>query len=287
MVLVVSSVPAVMEFRMQNLAVLVIFFLAAAAAATVRNWLSLSGFLLALATTKPDISGLMIVWFLLWATGCWPERKRLVWSFLGTMAALFIAAEIVSPHWFGRFLGAVLEYPKYGGDPSILQLFLPSFLAKLTAGALLCLLCVLCWKWKKAPAGNEQFGWALAWVASVTMAVLPKQAAYNQSLLIPPLLVLLAHREVILKGHLFPRALGKGVIACLVWQWGTALILGLGSLLVSPSRLQIAAGVPEYTLLALPPLTLLAVVATTFLGENSRTPGAALSTRLTPAEPRE
>jgi uncharacterized membrane protein len=73
MVLVVSSFPAVLEFHMQNLAALVIFFLAAAA---VRNWPALSGFLLALATTKtkPETSGLMIVWLLLWATARWPER---------------------------------------------------------------------------------------------------------------------------------------------------------------------------------------------------------------------
>lgn len=260
MVLAVSSLPAVMEFHMQNLAALVILFLAAAAAAAARNWLALSGFLLALATTRPDISLLMIAWLLLWATGRWRERKRLVWSFAATMAALFIGSEMVSPHWVGKFLMAVREYPKHGGDPIILQLFLP-VLAKLIAGALLCILSALCWRWRKAPAGTTQFGWALAWVASVTLAVIPKLAAYNQPLLIPALLVLLVHREAIWKARLLPRALAKGVLMCLLWQWGTAVILALCSLLVQPSSLQIAAGVPEYTLLALPPITLLAVVA--------------------------
>jgi hypothetical protein len=270
MVLVISSLPAVMEFHMQNLAGLVIFFLAAAAASAVRNWLALSGFLLALATTKPDISGLMIIWLLLWACGRWRERKRLVWSFVGTMAALFMAAEMLSPHWVGRFLTAVREYPRYGGDPSILQVFLPSALARLTAAALLCFLFVMCWRWRKAPAGTAEFGWALACVASVTLAVLPKLAAYNQPLLIPALLVLLEHREAISKARLFSRALTKGVLACLLWQWGTALILALGSLLISPSRLQVAAGVPEYTLLALPPITLLAVLANVGAGVHAR-----------------
>jgi hypothetical protein len=289
MVLAVSSVPAVMEFHMQNLAGLVIFFLAAAAAAVVRKWLALGGFLLALATMKPDISGLMVVWFLFWTIGSWPERQRLLWSFLGTMAALFIAAETVSPHWLGGFLMAVREYPAYGSDPSILQLFLPTFLARLAAGALICILCVLCWQWRKAPAGSEHFGWSLAWVASVTLAVLPKQAAYNQPLLIPALLVLLAHREDIWKGSLLPRALTKGVMACLAWQWGTALILALGSLLVPPARLQGAAGVPEYTLLVLPPMTLLAVVTITFSAGNAspRSPSSSWFTQQTLAAPHE
>jgi hypothetical protein len=60
-----------------------------------------------------------------------------------------VSAEIVGPQWIGRFLTAVREYPKYAGDPSILQLFLPSSLAKLTAGLLVCILSVLCWRWRE------------------------------------------------------------------------------------------------------------------------------------------
>jgi len=263
MVLALSSSPGVSEYHQQNLAALVVLFLAAAAAATARNRLLLAGFLLALATIKPELSGLIVLWFLLWATACWSERKRLIWGFLGTLAALLIAAEVVSPHWIGRFLAALTEYPTYGTDPSILQVLLPSFLVKVVTAGLLGVLFAFCWQSRKAPAGSEYFGWALAWVATVTLAVLPKLAAYNQALLIPALLVLLAHREAIWKARLFPRALTKGVLMCLLWQWGTALILSLGSLLLPPSRLQAAAGVPEYTLLALPPVTLLAVVVTT------------------------
>jgi hypothetical protein len=65
------------------------------------------------------------------------------------MAALSIAAEIVGPHWIGRFLTAVREYPKCAGDPSILQLFLLSSLAKLTGAAGMHSLSVLCWRWRE------------------------------------------------------------------------------------------------------------------------------------------
>ena len=91
-VLVLSSYPAVLEFHMQNLAAVALFFLAAGAAAAVRDWLVLSGFLLALATFRPDISGLVILWFLLWALARRSERKRLMYSFAGSMAALVVAA---------------------------------------------------------------------------------------------------------------------------------------------------------------------------------------------------
>src|ERR1700731_3897756 len=137
-VLVSSSYPAVLEFHMQNLAALALFFLAAAAAAAVRNWLVLSGFLLTLATIRPDVSGLLVLWLLLWSLGRWRQRKRLLYSFAGTLTALVMAGEAVSPHWIGRFLTAVREYPTYGAEPSILQVFLPSLVAKLATAAVVC-----------------------------------------------------------------------------------------------------------------------------------------------------
>ena len=95
--------PGVSEYFQQNLAALVVFVLAAAMAAVVRGWLALSGFLLAFATIKPELAGLTIFWVVLWATGQWAERKRLIWSFAGTIAALLIGAEVVSPTGSGGF----------------------------------------------------------------------------------------------------------------------------------------------------------------------------------------
>jgi Glycosyltransferase family 87 len=263
-VLVLSSYPAVLEFCMQNLAALVLFFLAAAAAAAARNWLVLSGFLLALATVKPDVSALVILWFLLWTTGRWRERKGLVCSFAVTMTALIIAAELSSPHWITRFLAAVREYPAYGADPSIMELFLPSFLATLTTVVLVCILFAWSWHWRKAPAGSEDFAWALAWVSAVTIAILPKLAGYNQLLLIPALLVLLAQKDAISNAGFIPRSLVKLAFGCQLWQWITAVVLSACSLLVPASRLRAAAFVPEYSLFSLSALTVSAVVAGTF-----------------------
>jgi hypothetical protein len=270
MVLVLSSSAAIAEYHQQNLAALVVLFLAAAAAAAARNWLVLAGFLLALATIKPELSGLSILWFLLWAAARWTERKRLTSSFMITMTALLVAADVVSPHWVGRFFTALREYPTYGTDPSILQAILPPLLADFATAGLVSFLVLYCWRARKAPAGAEQFGWALAAVASVTLTVLPKLAAYNQALLVPALVVLLAHREVIAKARLLPRALAKAPFLCLLWQWATAVILSLSSVLVPPSRLQFSALVPEYTLLALPPIVLLAVVANVGAGFPAR-----------------
>jgi len=260
-VLVLSSYPAVVEFHMQNLAALALFFLAAGAAAAARNWLVLSGFLFALATIKPDVSGLVVLWFLLWSMGRWRERKGLMISFAATMAGLVIAADAVSPHWIPRFLAAVHEYPAYGTDPTVVQLFLPSFLGKLTTFVLVCALFAVCWYCRKATPGSEDFAWALAWVSAVTIAILPKLAGYNQPLLIPALLVLLQRLDTIWKSGFIPRCLVRVAFGCQLWQWIAATILSLCSLLIPAKRLSAASLVPEYTLFSLSLFTAVAVIA--------------------------
>ena len=257
--LALGSYPAVEEYFQQNLTALVIFFLAAAAAAASRNWLTLSGFLLALATVKPDTTGLVILWFLLWVTGNWKQRNRLFWSFTVTMAALLISTEAMSPGWISRFAAAVREYPAYGTDPNILQVLLRTQLAEFLGLVLIILLIGICWRWRKAAPDSKQFGWALAWVAAVTLVVLPKLAAYNQLLLIPALLVLARGYSRFPSTGFLRRTMTKGAFACQIWQWLAATALSVCSLLFSAARLRAVAEAPMYTLLALPPLTLLAV----------------------------
>jgi hypothetical protein len=263
MVLAVSSYPAVLEFHMQNLTALVALLLALAAVSLVRGWFVLSGFLLALSTVKPQLSGLFVVWFAIWAAGRWAERKRMAWSFAATMLALVLGAEALLPHWVREFVGAMYAYQKYATGPSILNIFFSSVLTWVVAAALVTTLIGMSLKWQACAAGSREFGWALGWAAVVTLAFVPV-AVYNQVLLIPPLLVLFAQREAIRSMGLMPRALAKAAFASQGWQWATAVIISLGSLLISGERMRAAVQVPVYTLLAVPPLTLLAVIFATF-----------------------
>jgi type IV secretory pathway VirB2 component (pilin) len=215
---------------------------------------------------------MVVLWFLLWSMAQWRDRKRLIGSFAGTMAVLVIAAEVVSPHWIPRFLRAVREYPAYGADLSVVQLFLPSFLGKMGTAALVCALCAVCWYWRKAAPGSEDFAWTLAWVSAVTIVIVPKLAGYNQPLLIPALLVLVAQRETIWKAGPVPRLLAKGVLACQLWQWIMANILSFCSLLVPARRLSRAALVPEYTLFSLSALTVLTLITVTYSRLRTKRP---------------
>ena len=120
------------------------------------------------------------------------------------------------------------------------------------------------------------FGWALAWVSTVTLAIIPRLAAYNQLFLMPALIVLVARFEIIKKTGRVARALVKGAFLCQVWQWAAAFALSLCALLIPASRLRPLAELPMYTSLASRPVTLLAVALATFY----------LSTRPIPAAPR-
>ncbi len=263
MVLAAGAYPSVMEFYQQNLAALVIFFLAAAIASIARGWLALAGFLLALSTIKPEIAGLMVFWSLLWAAGEWRKRYPLIVSFSATLATLIVAAEIALPHWLGRFLGAIRAYQLSDADLPIAEVLLPRFAGRLVTFGLICLLIVLLWRWKGSEASSETFKLGIAWTAAVTLAVLPKLAAYNQLLLIPALMVLLGRWQDILKGGLLTRALAKAALASQLWQWMAALALALCSLAISPNWARRAAEAPLYTLLALPLLLLAAIVLLT------------------------
>jgi len=261
MLLALSTSPALFEYYQQNLAALVVLFLAAGGAAAAYDWLALSGFLLALATIKPDFSGLLIAWFLVWAASRPRDRQRLLWSFALSLGGLVAAAEVISPHWMGRFLAAVAQYPAYGTDPSILQLFFPSWLATAAAAALLAFMAYICWKNRSAPAGSQAFGVATAWVVAITLTILPKRAAYNQALLIPTLLVLAAQYPKVQQAGRFTRAMVKAVALCLLWEWLSAFILALVSFFVSADKLAALAQLPEYTSIALTPVSLLALAA--------------------------
>ncbi len=263
--LALGSYPAFEEYSQQNLTALVVFFLAAAAASIVSNRLVLGGFLLALATVKPDIAGPLVLWFLIWALSNWNQRNRLIGSFAVTMTALLAGGEILSPHWIGRFATALREYPSYGSDPSILQLFLPPFLARALEVLLFVIVIVICWRWRTARPTSFEFGAAIAWVTSATLVLLPKQAAYNQLLLMPAFFVLVARLDSVPAPGLLPRALMKATFACQIWQWLSATVLCFIALVVPAEKLRAVAEAPLYTLLALPLTTFLAIFLVTFL----------------------
>ncbi len=175
------------------------------------------------------------------------------------MALLLIATEVVLPGWWAQFAGAVRAYQSYAADPSILQILLTAVGGEIAAGLVLVALVAACWRWRRATAESEAFACAIALTLSVTLAVLPKLASYNQLLLIPALAVLLPFRQRAWRLGRMARALYRGPFACLGWHWVAALVISVIWGLVPASRMPAMANLPIYTLFALPPATLLAL----------------------------
>jgi hypothetical protein len=100
---------------------------------------------------------------------------------------------------------------------------------------------------------------ATALVAATTLVILPKLAAYNALLLVPALLFLIARYQRS-KDSLLSRATTKAAFACQLWQWLTAGLLSLASLVLPSHWVRAAAHVPDYTSFALWPITLLALI---------------------------
>jgi len=269
MVLAVGSYPAVMEFYQQNLAALIVFLLAAAAACLARGWLIVAGFLLALATVKPEISGLIIAWLLCWSLCRIRERGRLVLSFVISLAVLIFCTELYLPHWPTHFLEALRAYAATETDPSILQAIFTGWVALVVSVGLLVAVAFRAWRTRTSKAGSEQFGWTLALVSSCTVVLIPKIAAYNQLVLIPALLLLVAKWAGRRSFGLLARSAVKATFTCQLWQWAAAVVLATASWLVPMHIVQRAAGFPLATLLAIPAVTALAVLLLTFMSSNT------------------
>jgi len=63
--------------------------------------------------------------------------------------------------------------------------------------------------------------------------------------------------------RLLARALTRAAFACQLWQWAAAALLSIGSLFLPSILIRKAAHAPDYTSLALWPVTLLALISCT------------------------
>lgn len=231
----------------------------------------LAGFLLALATIKPEISGPMIAWLMFWSLAKVRERGKLAASFGVTLAVLVLSAELLLPHWIGDFLKSLKAYAASETDPSILGAVFPSWLAMALCAALLLSIAVRAWRTRRSEVGSQAFRWTLAWVASSTLVLIPKLAAYNQLLLIPVLLTFAGDWAYIAGVGRLQRAFVKAAAACQLWQWVAALLLTAASAVVPVATVRQADPLPLATLLALPAVTAFAVLAAIVKQKNQTT----------------
>lgn len=167
---------------MGGLLLLVFVILERGAAITDKSaWLL--GVALALATTKPQLSWLMIFFFLVWAVR--QNRKSLIWGFLSSLAALSLFFLALQPAWPLEWVRQISAYTGYDlGDPVVYTLFsalLPAAVAAWASVLVVIFLAVTSvlvfvhW-WKKRLSSLLVFGWT----GLVTYLVHPNGIAYEQ-----------------------------------------------------------------------------------------------------------
>lgn len=206
-----------------------------------------AGVALALATIKPQLVWLLLIWLTIWTLADWRRRYRWAASFLVTMAVLYAASEWYLPHWISRFLQALQRYRNYNDAVSILEKLLPTGL-----GMTLCALAVAAtvyigWKNRRIAEASPMFASMVALTLSVTVIVSPSYALYNEVMLLPAALMLVRDRVVLWNRNRISRVLLSVVAILLFWQWLASIVLVALSFVMPLRTFEIAWAVPLWT----------------------------------------
>ena len=251
--LTLGSYAVVQGIKLQQLTLVVSALLAGCGAALVAGHFSLAGFLLALATIKPQLALPLAGWLTLWAASDWRRRQSFIWSFALSMAIFLAASEYILPGWMKEFRDAVAAYRQYtGGAGSLLDVLTTPWLGKILAAVAVLAVVVMGWKVRRASHDSAAFSSILALVLAVTLVIVPSFAPYNQVLLLPAVfLITISWKDLWSRGSLTRVACGLGLLV-VGWPWLASCGLMLASRFVSPSSLQKAWTVPLYTSLGIP-----------------------------------
>lgn len=270
-ILVLGSFPAIQGFKLQQLTVLVAALLAAAMACLVQRRFVIAGILLAIASIKPQLLLLMVIWMIIWISGNWRERRNLFWSAAASLGALFIASEFLLPGWVREFRAAMSSYYQYtGGGRSVLDMALTPVEGRLASIVLVAVLIVLLWKMRREPESSAAFRWSIAAVLATTLIVVPMFAPYNQVLLVPCVMMMLKEiRSLWNAGRLTRFFVGIAALS-LAWPPISALGLSVAWLFLPSSTVQHAWPVPMATTLMIPVSLLVLLLA----GRNAMVAGA-------------
>jgi Glycosyltransferase family 87 len=219
--LVVSSPQVAQGMRLRQLGLFAAFLLALATWCVTKNRLLLAGALLAVATIKPQMVSLCLVWFFIWTLGDWTKRWPLAAGFAAALGLLTGAGEILVPGWVRYFLEGMEAYRKYFplGAMSIVRLILGNWVGGIFSVVAVIVLLVYAWNRREVPTESQEFARALSFFFITASLVLPLMTPYNQILLILPLLMLMRD------WHDLPRWNRAGFALFFAWPFVTAAVL--------------------------------------------------------------
>jgi hypothetical protein len=151
-----------------------------------------AGSLLVLSTVKPTLVFLAVPFLMLW--GLVRQRRRFVFSFLGTLAALSVASMIALPTWISELVLRVRMYSSYTVGQSPVWLLTHAAIpvlghtGELALSGLLVLMMLVTWFLAIRPGGDHEFYWVLGVTLIISNLIVPRSATTNYVLLLVPLL---------------------------------------------------------------------------------------------------
>lgn len=126
-----------------------------------------AGFLLALATIKPQMVVLLLVFIIIWSIS--NRRNLIIWSLLGNLALMIAISSLLIPDWIWQMLRQVIAYPDYtlpNTPRAIFLEWLPGVGEQLGWGLLILMTATLIWEWRLAR--GKEFRW-FYWTANLTL----------------------------------------------------------------------------------------------------------------------
>ncbi|HMJ21047.1 MAG TPA: glycosyltransferase family 87 protein [Terriglobales bacterium] len=270
--LTLGSFPVVQGIKLQQLTLLVGGLLAGCCAALVAGHFAVAGFLLALATCKPQLALPMAAWLVLWSASHWRRRQGFGWSFGLTMAVLLAASQYILPGWLGRFQQAVSAYGQYTqGARSLLEVLTTPALGKVMAAATILGVAAAGWHFRRVVHDSAPFSLMLALVGSATVVIVPSFAPYNQILLLPAVFLIATSWKHLWSRNWLTRAACTAGALVVFWPWVASCGLLLASLVLPAESVQRAWSAPLRNSLLLPVVVLgLLILCSRDLLEASR-----------------
>jgi len=181
-----------------NASILVGLFIAGAILAIRSEQDSWAGLLLALATIKPQVVALLILFVLIWSIS--EQRYIIVWSFLANLALMAAITSLLIPDWIWQNIVQILAYPSYtlAGTPGeIFAEWMPGVGRQLGYALTTLLVATLIWEWRSAL--RKDFRWFL-WTAFFTLAATTlvgiRTATENYIVLLPAVILVFAAWDV-------------------------------------------------------------------------------------------
>ena len=252
MVLTIGSLTVVQGLKLQQMTLLVVAMLAVAMALLASYYPVAAGIVLALATIKPQLVWLLLLWLLIWTLADWRRRYRFAASFLLTMAILCAASEWYLPHWIPRSLQAMRRYLSYTDAASILDKLVPAPWGWMSTVLAVAATVHIGWKNRRLAEDTPAFVATVCLVLAVTVIIIPSYALYNQVMLLPALLLLVRDRKLMWNRNRLSRVLLILVAILLLWPWLASIVLAGLSFVLSRELVERAWRVPGWTVLTLP-----------------------------------